>query len=74
VDYDVLLHLEPSILTRYAQAVNPDADQWEAKLKHRNVQQSILGEEVKVTLDPAHALVKEIQVSRSIQGSVVVMC
>ena len=60
----MLIHLHPSLVTRYALAVDPDAEAWEAKLRHRNVQHgSVYGDEVRVGFEPVFMFVKDIQVS-----------
>jgi hypothetical protein len=62
--YDILLHLKPSVVTRYAQGVNPLKEVWEEKNRFKNIdtqQQEVAG--LKVGFNPAEEFVKDIQVS-----------
>jgi hypothetical protein len=64
--YDVLLHLDPSIVTRYAEGVSPDADRWQGNT-YRNLVDSTDGLEggqgIRVGWDPVGAFVRDLQVS-----------
>lgn len=63
-DYDVLIHLHPALLARYAQAVEPDTDMWESKLRYRNLADpGVFGAEVRVGFDPAEQYARDLQVS-----------
>lgn len=64
--YDILIHLRPALLPRYAQAVEPETDVWESRTKYRNVgmAESVYGSDVKIGFDPAAAFARDIQVSR----------
>lgn len=64
-DYDVLIKLNPELITRYAQAVQPAVGLWEEKTKFRTVSSGgvAYGDEVRIGFDPTGSLVKDIQVS-----------
>ena len=63
--YDIILHINPSYLARYAQSVDPVYAEWEDKLKFRNLGDGgVFGKEVKFNFDPAWAFVKDLQVSQ----------
>ena len=69
-EYDVLIHLDPSLLTRYALAVSPDVQEWEGKLQYKNITgQGVYGEEVRIGFDPAASFARDIQVSPFLQPS-----
>jgi U3 small nucleolar RNA-associated protein 22 len=71
-DYDVLIKLNPELITRYAQAVQSAAGLWEEKTKFRTVSSGgvAYGDEVRIGFDPTGSLVKDIQVSPSKQFGV----
>jgi U3 small nucleolar RNA-associated protein 22 len=56
-DYDVLLHLNPSIISTYAQSISPDHTQWDGKT-FRNL---VTKEQVNVDYNPVYAFVKDLQ-------------
>ncbi|WVR07861.1 hypothetical protein IAU60_004904 [Kwoniella sp. DSM 27419] len=56
LDYDFLLHLSPSVLPRYAQGIASDPDEWESKLKFRNIHQDL-----RVGFDPVQSLLADLQ-------------
>jgi U3 small nucleolar RNA-associated protein 22 len=59
--YDFVVHLEPSVLPRYAQSVLPDETVWTGALKHVNVQ-ATSNPSVLVGFDPAKELLDDLQV------------
>ena len=61
--YDFLIHLVPSVLLRYAQAVCPDHAEWEEKFKFRNFQTG--NKDLRLNQDPAESFARDIQVSTS---------
>jgi len=68
-DYDVVIHLQSALVTRYAQAVNADADLWEEKMKYKNVGGAgVLGDDLKLDVDLTGAFARDIQVSRCDQA------
>ncbi|KAK4685401.1 U3 small nucleolar RNA-associated protein 22, partial [Tremellales sp. Uapishka_1] len=58
--YDFVIHLNPSVLPRYSQGVSPDEDQWESKLKFRNLSHTS-EVDARVGFDPAEAFVRDLQ-------------
>ena len=60
--YDFVIHLEPSVLPRYAQNVLPDETVWSNALKHVNVQANSRPG-VLVGFDPAKELLEDLQVN-----------
>jgi U3 small nucleolar RNA-associated protein 22 len=63
--YDFVIHLEPSVIPRYAQNVLPDETVWNNALKHVNVQANSKPN-VLVGFDPAKELLEDLQVNFSI--------
>ncbi|OCF40806.1 hypothetical protein I317_05418 [Kwoniella heveanensis CBS 569] len=66
--YDFLLHLSPSNLSRYSQSITADPEEWESKLKFRNIQSTTLGDDddedsarIKIDFDPASMFVADLQ-------------
>lgn len=63
-DYDVVIHLDTAFVTRYAQAVNPDTDLWEEKMKYKNLGETgVLGDDIKLGVDLTGTFARDIQVS-----------
>jgi U3 small nucleolar RNA-associated protein 22 len=62
-DYDVVFHLNPSLQTRCSQAVEPDHELWESKLRFRNLADpGVYAGEVRVGFDPTESFARDIQV------------
>ncbi|KAK8853038.1 hypothetical protein IAR55_003739 [Kwoniella newhampshirensis] len=62
--YDFLLHLHPSVLSRYSLAVSPNSQEWESKLKFRNLHSysdSSSASSLTIGFDPAGSFVKDLQ-------------
>lgn len=68
VHYDVVIDLDPSLCTRYAQNLAPEAQYFVTKGdKYKNLstfQKSVFGEEIMIGFDPAAEYVAELQVKR----------
>jgi U3 small nucleolar RNA-associated protein 22 len=56
-DYDILLHLNPSIISTYAQSVSPNQTEWDGKT-FRNL---VTKEQVNVDYNPVYTFVKDLQ-------------
>ena len=65
-DYDVLLHLNPSLLPRSTEAVDWQSKGLEDSLRFRNVRDSVYGEGIRIAFDPHESFALDVQV-RSIQ-------
>ncbi|KAF9584422.1 hypothetical protein BGW38_006511 [Lunasporangiospora selenospora] len=65
VHYDLVIDLDPSLCTRYAQNLSPDAKYFATKAdKYRNLgafQKSVFGDEVMIGFDPAAEYLAELQ-------------
>ncbi|WVF73208.1 hypothetical protein IAT40_008027 [Kwoniella sp. CBS 6097] len=65
--YDFLIHLSPSVLSRYSQSITADPEEWESKLKFRNIHTGGHDDEdedetrVKIDFDPASMFVRDLQ-------------
>jgi len=56
-DYDVLLHINPSVISTYAQAVSPNPTEWDGKT-FRNL---MTKEQVNVDYNPVYSFIKDLQ-------------
>lgn len=67
-DYDFVIHLQPTIVTRYTQNVFANPSVWGGGKKYANlmdaVPNSVFGETLRLEFDPVSMLFKEIQVRR----------
>ena len=63
-DYDVLLHLNPTVISTYAQAVDPNPAEWEGKT-FRNLVATKDKEPVLVDYNPVISFVNDLQVRPS---------
>ncbi|RXK39464.1 hypothetical protein M231_03297 [Tremella mesenterica] len=62
--YDFLIHLKPSLVPTYAQAVRCEEEQWEtssSKFRNAPVIQGVYGSELRLGFDPMSEFVKDIQ-------------
>nr|XP_031858971.1 uncharacterized protein CI109_005639 [Kwoniella shandongensis]KAA5526043.1 hypothetical protein CI109_005639 [Kwoniella shandongensis] len=60
--YDFLLHLHSSLLSRYSLAVSPDSQEWESKLKFRNLHTGTSDRtSIKIGFDPVESFVQDLQ-------------
>ncbi|WWC91505.1 uncharacterized protein L201_006451 [Kwoniella dendrophila CBS 6074] len=57
--YDFLIHTSPSIISRYYQNIQANSEEWESKLKYRNLQGS-QGEIVRIGFNPIERYVEEL--------------
>jgi hypothetical protein len=62
-DYDALLHLNPAIISTYAQAVNPNHAEWQGKTFRNLVTDK---QPVDIDLNPAWSFVNDLQVSMTL--------
>ncbi|WRT70438.1 uncharacterized protein IL334_007436 [Kwoniella shivajii] len=58
--YDFLLYLTPSTLSKYSQSVTANSEEWEAKLKFRNLQASS-SNDIRIGFDPAERYVEDLK-------------
>ncbi|WVR00376.1 hypothetical protein IAU59_007519 [Kwoniella sp. CBS 9459] len=66
--YDFLIHLSPSVLSRYSQSITADSEEWESKLKFRNIHtgqndddDDDEGAGIKIDFDLASMFVRDLQ-------------
>lgn len=60
-----MIHLSPALITRQAEAAEPEPELWEAKMQYRNLaDEGVYGSGLRVAFNPAEALARDIQVSR----------
>lgn len=68
-DYDFVIHLQPSLITRYTQNLTSDPSVWGAVKKYANLTDpepaSVYGETVRLNFDPIAMLVGELEASKS---------
>lgn len=66
-DYDFVIHLQPSLVTRYTQSLSANHTVWGAGKKYANLTEptpaSLYGETIRLNFDPLTMLVKELEVS-----------
>lgn len=60
--FDFVIYLHSSLVTRYAQSAAPNPDEWESRLKYRNLTRGGgFGPEIKMDFSPASKYVKDIE-------------
>lgn len=63
-DYNAVIHLSPALVTRQAEAAEPEPELWEAKMQYRNItDEGVYGSELRVAFNPAQSFARDIQVS-----------
>lgn len=65
-DYDFIIHLRPSVVTRYTQNLFADPSVWGAGKKYANIgsnlSASVYGDTIRLDFDPVDLFIKELQV------------
>ncbi|WVW85925.1 hypothetical protein I302_107963 [Kwoniella bestiolae CBS 10118] len=57
--YDFLLHLTPSTTTKYHQSIQANPEEWESKLKYRNIHSSSSESSIKIGFNPSEMFVED---------------